>query len=181
MYLVSNPGWTEEDCEASLAFRGMEDELRIFDRTQGVVARYGDPLQIFFHVGTHFQDMLASRRLVEESLARCFGIGYLERRYGKNVWKCLDSVVIARRCPNNKLEDANKNLVNYDDEIEDMIPCNLVSHGITKTGHMRVRHLKPLASMSHPPSLHTQAPRAGHNKEPPQGSNTWIHFGEQHL
>ncbi|GMN70032.1 hypothetical protein TIFTF001_039077 [Ficus carica] len=58
---------------------------------------------------------------------------------------------------------------------------NLVSHGITKTGHMRVRHLKPLASMSHPPSLHTQAPRAGHNKEPPQGSNTWIHFGEQHL
>ncbi|GMN71414.1 hypothetical protein TIFTF001_052671 [Ficus carica] len=46
MYLVSNPGWTEEDCEASLAFRGMEEELRIFDRTQGVVARYGDPLQI---------------------------------------------------------------------------------------------------------------------------------------
>ncbi|GMN24665.1 hypothetical protein TIFTF001_043803 [Ficus carica] len=46
MYLVSNPGWTEEDCEASLAFRVMEEELRIFDRTQGVVARYGDPLQI---------------------------------------------------------------------------------------------------------------------------------------
>ncbi|GMN69893.1 hypothetical protein TIFTF001_038949 [Ficus carica] len=45
---------------------------------------------------------------------------------------------------------------------------------------MRVRHLKLLASMSHPPSLHTQAPRAGHNKEPPQGTNTWIHFGEQH-
>ncbi|GMN63707.1 hypothetical protein TIFTF001_032790 [Ficus carica] len=59
--------------------------------------------------------------------------------------------------------------------------CNLVSHGITKTGHMRVRHLKPLASMSHPLSLHTQAPRAGHNEEPPQGSNTWIRFGEQHL
>ncbi|GMN35114.1 hypothetical protein TIFTF001_051999 [Ficus carica] len=46
MYLVSNPGWTEEDREASLAFREMEEELRIFDRTQGVVAQYGDPLQI---------------------------------------------------------------------------------------------------------------------------------------
>ncbi|GMN32681.1 hypothetical protein TIFTF001_044709 [Ficus carica] len=30
------------DREASLAFRGMEEELR----TQGMVARYGDPLQI---------------------------------------------------------------------------------------------------------------------------------------
>ncbi|GMN73067.1 hypothetical protein TIFTF001_054820, partial [Ficus carica] len=33
----------------------------------------------FCHVGTHLQDMLASRRLVEEALARCFDIGYLER------------------------------------------------------------------------------------------------------
>ncbi|GMN28492.1 hypothetical protein TIFTF001_046242 [Ficus carica] len=54
-----------------------------------------------------------------------------------------------------------------------MVQLATLSHGITKTGHMRVRHLKLLASMSHPPSLHTQAPRAGHNKEPPQGSNTW--------
>ncbi|GMN18758.1 hypothetical protein TIFTF001_048535 [Ficus carica] len=34
------------DREVSLAFRRMEEELRIFDRTQGMVARYGDPLQI---------------------------------------------------------------------------------------------------------------------------------------
>ncbi|GMN59119.1 hypothetical protein TIFTF001_028223 [Ficus carica] len=46
MYLVSNPRWIEEDREASLAFRGMEEELRIFNRTQGVVARDGDPLHI---------------------------------------------------------------------------------------------------------------------------------------
>ncbi|GMN67725.1 hypothetical protein TIFTF001_036781 [Ficus carica] len=34
------------DRKASLVFRGMKEELRIFDRTQGVVARYGDSLQI---------------------------------------------------------------------------------------------------------------------------------------
>ncbi|GMN73572.1 hypothetical protein TIFTF001_052201 [Ficus carica] len=34
----------------------------------------------FCHVGTHLQDILASRRLVDEALARCLGIGYLERR-----------------------------------------------------------------------------------------------------
>ncbi|GMN31866.1 hypothetical protein TIFTF001_048128 [Ficus carica] len=33
----------------------------------------------FCHVGTHLQDMLASRRLVDKALARCLGIGYLER------------------------------------------------------------------------------------------------------
>ena len=43
---MSNPGWIEEDRKASLAFRGMEEELCIFDRTQRVVARYGDPFQI---------------------------------------------------------------------------------------------------------------------------------------
>ncbi|GMN32614.1 hypothetical protein TIFTF001_053525 [Ficus carica] len=65
----------------------------------------------FCHVGTHLQDMLASRRLVEEALARCLDIGYLERR----------------QCANNKLVEANKNLVDYDDgyelddEIKDMI------------------------------------------------------------
>ena len=46
MYPVLNPGWIEEDREASLAFRGMEKELRIFNKTQGVVARYEYPLQI---------------------------------------------------------------------------------------------------------------------------------------
>ena len=48
-------------------------------------------------------------------------------RYGKNVWQCLDSVVISRQYANNKLVEANKNLVAYDDgyelddEIKDMI------------------------------------------------------------
>ncbi|GMN64474.1 hypothetical protein TIFTF001_033546 [Ficus carica] len=46
MNLVLNPGWTKEDCKASLAFQGMEEELCIFDRTQEVIARYGDSLQI---------------------------------------------------------------------------------------------------------------------------------------
>ncbi|GMN18806.1 hypothetical protein TIFTF001_048539 [Ficus carica] len=46
MNLVLNPGWTKEDCKASLAFQGMKEELRIFDMTQEVIARYGDSLQI---------------------------------------------------------------------------------------------------------------------------------------
>ncbi|GMN71453.1 hypothetical protein TIFTF001_055941 [Ficus carica] len=46
MNLVSNPGWTEEDRKASLAFRRLEEELCIFDRTQEVIARYEDSLQI---------------------------------------------------------------------------------------------------------------------------------------
>ncbi|GMN51807.1 hypothetical protein TIFTF001_020965 [Ficus carica] len=48
MNLVLNPGWTEdeEDRKALLAFRGMEEELCIFNKTQGEVARYGDSLQI---------------------------------------------------------------------------------------------------------------------------------------
>ncbi|GMN35482.1 hypothetical protein TIFTF001_042233, partial [Ficus carica] len=48
MNLVLNPGWTEdeEDRKALLAFRGMEEELHIFDKTQGMVARYRDSIQI---------------------------------------------------------------------------------------------------------------------------------------
>ncbi|GMN71158.1 hypothetical protein TIFTF001_055514 [Ficus carica] len=48
MNLVLNPGWTEdeEDRKALLAFRGMEEELCIFNRTQGEVAQYGDSLHI---------------------------------------------------------------------------------------------------------------------------------------
>ena len=82
MYLVSNPGWTEEDCEALLAFRGMEEELRIFDRTQGVVARYGDPPQIMScrdaSSGCACQ---SSQRLVKEARARSLGQEDLERRF----------------------------------------------------------------------------------------------------
>ncbi|GMN62606.1 hypothetical protein TIFTF001_031696 [Ficus carica] len=37
---------TKEDIKASLAFRGMEEELRIFDRTQRVVLRNEEPFQI---------------------------------------------------------------------------------------------------------------------------------------
>ncbi|GMN71233.1 hypothetical protein TIFTF001_054589 [Ficus carica] len=114
MYLVSNPGWTEEDCEASLAFRGMEEELRIFDRTQGVVARYGDPLQIL-------SGRDASSRYACQPMPSRGGSC-------KMPWHmCLDSVVISRQCANNKLVEANKNLVDYDDgyelddEIKDMI------------------------------------------------------------
>ncbi|GMN60381.1 hypothetical protein TIFTF001_029470 [Ficus carica] len=71
-----------------------------------------DILFIICHVGTYFQVMLVSRRLVDEARARCLGIGYLERR----------------QCANNKLDVVNKNLVDYDngyefdDEIDDMIP-----------------------------------------------------------
>ncbi|GMN21407.1 hypothetical protein TIFTF001_048874 [Ficus carica] len=36
----------KEDRKASLAFQGMEEELCIFNRTQEVIARYGDSLQI---------------------------------------------------------------------------------------------------------------------------------------
>ena len=42
MNLVSNPGWIKKDSKASLAFRGIEKELRIFDRTQVVISQNGD-------------------------------------------------------------------------------------------------------------------------------------------
>ncbi|GMN66183.1 hypothetical protein TIFTF001_035259 [Ficus carica] len=48
---------------------------------------------------------------------------------------------------------------------------------------MRVRHLMLLAWMSHPPSLapwQAKACTPKHQGRPPQGTNTWIHFGEQH-
>ncbi|GMN47452.1 hypothetical protein TIFTF001_016641 [Ficus carica] len=48
---------------------------------------------------------------------------------------------------------------------------------------MRERHLMLLAWMSHPPSLvpwQAKACTPKHQGRPPQGSNTWIHFGEQH-
>ncbi|GMN35154.1 hypothetical protein TIFTF001_048426 [Ficus carica] len=46
MYLVINLGRTKEDHETPLTFRKMEEKLRIFNKTQGVVAQYGDPPQI---------------------------------------------------------------------------------------------------------------------------------------
>ena len=79
---MSNPGSTGEDRKASLTFRGMKEELCIFNRTQEVIARYGDSLQILSYK-THLQDMVASRRLVKEACARCLSIGYLERRIPK--------------------------------------------------------------------------------------------------
>ncbi|GMN66554.1 hypothetical protein TIFTF001_035613 [Ficus carica] len=48
---------------------------------------------------------------------------------------------------------------------------------------MRERHLMLVAWMSHPPSLvpwQAKACTPKHQGRPPQGSNTWIHFGEQH-
>ncbi|GMN71747.1 hypothetical protein TIFTF001_054417 [Ficus carica] len=48
---------------------------------------------------------------------------------------------------------------------------------------MRERHLMLLAWMSHPPSLapwQAKACTPKHQGRPPQGTNTWIHFGEQH-
>ncbi|GMN22774.1 hypothetical protein TIFTF001_040336 [Ficus carica] len=44
--VVLNLGRSKEDHEAPLTFRGMEEKLRIFNKTQAVVARYGDPPQI---------------------------------------------------------------------------------------------------------------------------------------
>ncbi|GMN71044.1 hypothetical protein TIFTF001_053344 [Ficus carica] len=48
---------------------------------------------------------------------------------------------------------------------------------------MRERHLMLVAWMSHPPSLapwQAKACTPKHQGRPPQGPNTWIHFGEQH-
>ncbi|GMN35403.1 hypothetical protein TIFTF001_042217 [Ficus carica] len=45
MYLVLNLDRTKEDHEAPLTFRGMVEKRRVFNKTQGVVARYGDPPQ----------------------------------------------------------------------------------------------------------------------------------------
>ncbi|GMN60075.1 hypothetical protein TIFTF001_029158 [Ficus carica] len=58
MNLVSNPGRIEEDCEASLAFWGMEPH--IFDETQGEAALAEwlydmDILFTLYHVGEYFQ------------------------------------------------------------------------------------------------------------------------------
>ncbi|GMN72979.1 hypothetical protein TIFTF001_052960 [Ficus carica] len=82
MYLVLNLGRTKEDHEAPLTFQGMEEKLRIFNKTQGVVARYGDPPQIMscrnVSSGYAYQ---SSRRLVKEARARSLGQEDLERRF----------------------------------------------------------------------------------------------------
>ncbi|GMN30883.1 hypothetical protein TIFTF001_044521 [Ficus carica] len=60
----------------------MEEKLRIFNKTQGVVARYGDPPQIMscrnVSSGYAYQ---SSRRLVKEARARSLGQEDLERRF----------------------------------------------------------------------------------------------------
>ncbi|GMN73342.1 hypothetical protein TIFTF001_056081 [Ficus carica] len=82
MYLVLNLGRTKEDHEAPLTFRGMEEKLRIFNKTQEVVARYGDPPQIMScrDVSSGYACQL-SRRLVKEARARSLGQEDLERRF----------------------------------------------------------------------------------------------------
>ena len=82
MNLVPNPGYIEEDREASLALWGMEPH--IFDVTQGGTALAD--MEILFtlcHVGAYCQVMLANRLLVGEVRTRTwwFGIGDLEMRF----------------------------------------------------------------------------------------------------
>ncbi|GMN31974.1 hypothetical protein TIFTF001_048140 [Ficus carica] len=74
MYLVLNLSRTKEDYEAPLTFRGMEEKLRIFNKTQGVVARYGDPPQIMScrDVSSGYACQ-SSRRLIKEVRARSLG------------------------------------------------------------------------------------------------------------
>ncbi|GMN75167.1 hypothetical protein TIFTF001_056808 [Ficus carica] len=82
MYLVLNLGRTKEDHEAPLTFRGMEEKLRIFNKTQGVVARYGDPPQIMsYRDASSGCACQSSRRLVKEARARSLGQEDLERRF----------------------------------------------------------------------------------------------------
>ncbi|GMN46137.1 hypothetical protein TIFTF001_015323 [Ficus carica] len=60
----------------------MEEKLRIFNKTQGVVARYEDPPQIMscrnVSSGYAYQ---SSRRLVKEARARSLSQEDLERRF----------------------------------------------------------------------------------------------------
>ncbi|GMN31667.1 hypothetical protein TIFTF001_046535 [Ficus carica] len=61
--------------------------------------------------------------------------------------------------------------------------AKLVLFGTLWPATMRERHLMLLAWMSHPPSLapwQAKACTPKHQGRPPQGTNTWIHFGEQH-
>ncbi|GMN18613.1 hypothetical protein TIFTF001_048475 [Ficus carica] len=60
----------------------MEEKLRIFNKTQGVVARYGDPPQIMScrDVSSRYACQ-SSRRLVKEARARSLGQEDLERRF----------------------------------------------------------------------------------------------------
>ncbi|GMN20181.1 hypothetical protein TIFTF001_048705 [Ficus carica] len=70
------------DHEAPLTFRGMEEKLRIFNKTQGVVARYGDPPQIMsYRDASSGCACQSSRRLVKEARARSLGQEDLERRF----------------------------------------------------------------------------------------------------
>ena len=77
-----NSGWIKEDHEAPLAFRGMEEKLRIFNKTQGVVARYGDPPQIMScrDVSSGYACQ-SGRRLVKEARTRSLGQEDHERRF----------------------------------------------------------------------------------------------------
>ncbi|GMN71433.1 hypothetical protein TIFTF001_053400 [Ficus carica] len=75
----------------------MEEKLRIFNKTQGVVARYGDPPQIMscrnVSSGYAYQ---SSRRLVKEARARSLGQEDLERRFRNGF---LDEARIAHVLP----------------------------------------------------------------------------------
>ena len=77
-----NLGRTKEDHEAPLTFQGMEEKLRIFNKTQGVDARYGDPPQIMScrDISSGYACQ-SSRRLVKEARARSLGQEDLERRF----------------------------------------------------------------------------------------------------
>ena len=82
MYLVLNLGRIKEDHEAPLVFQGMEEKLRIFSKTQGVDARYGDPPQIVScrDVSSRYACQ-SSRRLIKEARARSLGQEDLEKRF----------------------------------------------------------------------------------------------------
>ncbi|GMN62190.1 hypothetical protein TIFTF001_031276 [Ficus carica] len=93
----ANPGWIEEDRDASLAFWGMEP--CIFDGTQGAATLvvWLHDMEILFKlcdVGAYLQVMLASRCLVGEARAWCLGTWVLERRLHHRYW--TRKMIVAR-------------------------------------------------------------------------------------
>ncbi|GMN26790.1 hypothetical protein TIFTF001_040910 [Ficus carica] len=72
----------------------MEEKLRIFNKTQGVVARYGDPPQIMsYRDASSGCACQSSRRLVKEARARSLGQEDLERRFLNGFLDDIDMLI----------------------------------------------------------------------------------------
>ena len=89
-----DPGQIEEDCEASLAFRGMKP--RAFEGTQGAaaLAEWLHDMETIFrlcHIGAHLQVMLASRHLIGE--ARIWWLSLGDPEIPKDVWTNFEALI----------------------------------------------------------------------------------------